>query len=199
MPRPTATSRIGSRPRATNDPRPERTRAALVASFNRLLLAHGYEAVTPASIAAAAGVARSTFYAHYSGKLSLLRDALHCVLQPLADAVKQAQSASNLELVLEHFWENRRLARALMMGKPRQVLQEQLAEMIESNLRRGGFALPVPLPMAAACTAHGQVAMLEYWLAGRGACSAAKLAAALRGIAVASVSVLVVLPAAERP
>jgi hypothetical protein len=59
-------------------------------------------------------------------------------------------------------------------------LQERLAEMIESNPRRGGFALPVPLPMAAACSAHGQVATFEYWLAGHGACSAAKLAAAFR-------------------
>ena len=97
----------------------------------------------------------------------LLRHVLQLVLEPLADAVDTRRPSNNLELVLDHFWDNRRLARALMAGRPRRILQERLAEMIESNLRRRGFVLPVPLPMAASCIAHGQVAMLDSWLAGR--------------------------------
>ena len=182
--------KIERRSNSANDPRTARTDAALVAAFNRLLLADGYETLTPASIASAAGVARSTFYAHYSSKLALLRHVLQLVLEPLADAVDTRRPSNNLELVLDHFWDNRRLARALMAGRPRRILQERLAEMIESNLRRRGFVLPIPLPMAASCIAHGQVAMLDSWLAGRDTCSAAKFAEAIRAVGVASVKAL---------
>jgi hypothetical protein len=44
--------------------------------------------------------------------------------------------------------------------------------------------------MAASCIAHGQVAMLDSWLAGRDTCSAAKLAEAIRAVGVASVKAL---------
>ena len=140
--------------RSAKDPRAERTRAALADAFSRLLLSQGYDALTPASIAAAAGVARSTFYAHYGGKPALLRHVLQRVLQPLADTVSAVQSGHSLEPVLDHFWVNRRLARVVMTGRPRLILQDRLAELIELNLRRERIVLQVSLPMAAACVAR---------------------------------------------
>jgi hypothetical protein len=97
------------------------------------------------------------------------------------------QPGHSLEPVLDHFWVNRRLARVVMTGRPRLILQDRLAELIELNLRRERIVLQVSLPMAAACVAHGQVAMLDSWLTGRSACRASTLAGAIRAVAVASV------------
>ncbi len=143
--------------------------------------------MTPTLVATAAGVARSTFYAHYSGKPALLRHVLQRVLQPLADTVSPARPVNSLEPVLEHFWANRRLARVVMTGRPRLILQGRLAELVEMNLRRDRIVLQVSLPMAAACIAHGQVAILELWLAGQASCRVVTLAGAIRAVALASV------------
>ena len=93
--------------RAPDDPRVQRTRAALLAAFNKLFLEHGYEALTPAQIAAEAGVGRSTFYEHHAGKEALLRHSVTPFLQPLADAAVGRETPS-LTSALHHFWQNRR-------------------------------------------------------------------------------------------
>lgn len=174
-----------SRPPHRDDPRIARTRAALVGAFNRLLLARGYEAITPATIAAAAGVARSTFYEHYAGKPALLKHVLQRVLQPLADAVDAAAEQDALTKVVVHFADQRRLARTMLVGRSRVILQTRLAELVEENLRRSQSRTSVPLPMAAAAIAHAQLALLDAWLSGRHRCDAAALAAALRTAALA--------------
>jgi AcrR family transcriptional regulator len=69
---------------AERDPRVRRTRAALRQAFNTVVLSGGYEVASPASIAKAAGVGRSTFYEHYSGKDDLLRESVTEALTPLA-------------------------------------------------------------------------------------------------------------------
>jgi AcrR family transcriptional regulator len=176
--------------RSPQDPRAGRTRAGLVAAFNGLLLSQGYDAVTPGSIAAAAGVARSTFYAHFSGKPAMLRHVLRPVLEPLAGTVCGRSDSNDLELVLQHFWVNRRIARSVMTGRPRLILQERLAELMESNLKRARYELQVPLPMAAASVAHAQIALLDSWLSRGGPSTASTLAPAIRALASASIAAL---------
>jgi len=158
-------------------------------AFNGLLLSQGYDAVTPASIALAAGVARSTFYAHFSGKPGMLRHVLQPVLLPLAETVCGPNS-NDLEVVLQHFWVNRRIARSVMTGRPRLILQDRLAELIESNLKRARYELQVPLPMAAASVAHAQIALLDSWLSRGGPLTASTLAPAIRALASASIAAL---------
>lgn len=172
------------------DPRIERTRAALLSAFNRLLLARGYDAVSPATIAAAAGVARSTFYEHFAGKVALYRHALQPVLEPLADATGPSHAHARLEAILAHFWDRRAFARLVMSGRPRIVMESRLAELIEANLRRERYVGLVPLPMASAHIARGQLAMIEVWLGGRQRCDAATLAHAIRATTSAAVDAL---------
>jgi AcrR family transcriptional regulator len=176
--------------RPARDPRTERTQTSLVTAFNRLFLSQGYDSVTPALIASAAGVARSTFYAHFSGKPAVLRYVLRPVLRPLADTVCGTSDSNDLERVLQHFWVNRRIARSMMAGRPRLILQDGLAELMELNLKRARCDLQVPLHMAAASVAHAQVALLDSWLSRGGSPTASTLAPAIRALASASIAAL---------
>lgn len=164
--------------RDATDPRVRRTRAALLAAFNRLFLEHGYEALSPAGIAAAAGVGRSTFYEHHSGKAALLRDSVTVILQPLADAAL-GHDAALLPGALGHIWASRALARRLLAGRTGIIMRERLAQLIEDGLRRRRTVAAVPLPLVAASMAAAQLAMIELWLTGRHACGIDRMVLAL--------------------
>ena len=168
----------GSADRDQRDPRVQRTRAALRNAFNRLFIEHGYGSITPAAIAAAAGVGRSTFYDHYAGKAELLQDTVSAVLQPLAQAAAGSEAPLLLQS-LQHFWDNRSVARRMMTGRPALIVRTRLADLIEEALRIDGIAGKVPLALIAASSAAGTLAMIEAWLTGRHACTAEQLATAL--------------------
>ena len=69
------------------DRRSSRTRSALERSFNEIFLAQGYEKTTPARVAEAAEVGRSTFYEHFDGREDLFEQSLAQILRPLAATV----------------------------------------------------------------------------------------------------------------
>ena len=167
--------------RPTGDRRVQRTRSALVRSFNELFLTEGYDGATPARIAEAADVGRSTFYEHFSGKEDLLRERLTAVLAPVADAVCAATIPPRLEFVLDHFWSNRAALRELLSGRAGTVAMRELSALVLQRLSSisQGPAPALPLPLAAAQVAGGQLALIEEWLCGRHACSAAALARGL--------------------
>ena len=150
----------------------------LLAAFNRLFLEHGYEPITPARIAAEAGVGRSTFYEHHSGKEALLRHSVTPLLHPLAEAAVGRQ-APPLADVLSHFWENRRLAARLLADRPGRIIRDQLAELITQASQTGGATGAVPLSLLAVGLAAAQLALIEAWLSGRHACTAEQLATAM--------------------
>jgi AcrR family transcriptional regulator len=54
------------------DPRTQRTRQLLLASFGELLPGQGFGGITVNDVAAKAGVNRATFYAHFADKYALL-------------------------------------------------------------------------------------------------------------------------------
>jgi AcrR family transcriptional regulator len=62
-------------PRA-DDPRVERTRAAVIDAASDLLVADGPSAITHANVAAAANVSRTTVYNHWPTQADLLRDTI---------------------------------------------------------------------------------------------------------------------------
>lgn len=70
MPTPTPTQ-----PR-TDDPRVERTRAAVIEAAAELLTTDGPSAITHANVAAAANVSRTTVYNHWPTQADLLRDTI---------------------------------------------------------------------------------------------------------------------------
>ena len=164
----------GAADRDPDDPRVQRTRTRLLAAFNRLFLEHGYEAITPARIAAEAGVGRSTFYEHHAGKEALLRHSVTPLLLPLAEAAA-GNETSSLAGVLCHFWENRRLAARLLADRPGRIIRDQLAELTTQALQASGAASVIPLPLFATGLAAAQLALIEAWLSGRHACTPEQL------------------------
>ncbi len=57
------------------DPRIERTRRLVLEATLALLAESGYGAVTIEAVAARSGVAKSTIYRHWPGRVELIRDA----------------------------------------------------------------------------------------------------------------------------
>jgi AcrR family transcriptional regulator len=69
------TSDSPSGPRS-DDPRVERTRAAVIEAASDLLVADGPSAITHVNVAAAANVSRTTVYNHWPTQADLLRDTI---------------------------------------------------------------------------------------------------------------------------
>lgn len=163
-----------------SDRRVEKTRAALLSAFNKLLFADGYEKVTPARIAQLADVGRSTLYEHFTGKEELLQQSLLPVLRPLSECVDSTDVPPGLEPVLTHIWESRGMARALLTDRARTVAARTLAKLIEERLRAApGVKAALPPSLVAAHVAGGMFAVLDEWLGGREACSPSSLARGL--------------------
>jgi AcrR family transcriptional regulator len=168
----------------TTDARARRSRAALLDAFFVLVLTRAYEEVTVQTIAARAGVGRSTFYAHFPDKNALLAASLARPFTTLADTVRAADNTPALTAVLEHFWTNRARARGVFTGTMRRHAVAVLTRLIEERLRKEGTgrppALPLPPRLVAIQLAEVLFAPLAAWLAGESSCSAPKLARALR-------------------
>ena len=172
------------------DKRVDRTRSALERSFNDIFLAEGYGKTTPARVAEAAQVGRSTFYEHFDGREDLLEKRLLRVLRPLGGATRPDIPPGDLEAALDHFWHNRVIVRTLLDGRGRTVTMRALTAVIEDQIRGQRTGSAVPLRLVAAQIAGGQLAVLEEWLSGRHRCSSADLAQALAASARASVLAL---------
>ncbi|WP_181807204.1 TetR/AcrR family transcriptional regulator [Streptomyces shenzhenensis] len=87
-------------PRANDDPRALRSRAAALAAATELLLEGGPESVTHATVARRAGIGRATVYRHWPDQQTLLVDALANDVQPLLvfdDTPVRDQLVSQLE------------------------------------------------------------------------------------------------------
>jgi len=168
----------------TADARARRSRQALLDAFFVLVLTRDYDEVTVQTIATRAGVGRSTFYAHFPGKNALLAASLAGPFSVLADTVREADNTAALTAILEHFWANRARARGTFTGTMRRHAVAVLTRLIEQRLRRDGTdrAPPLRLPprLVAIQLAEVLFAPLVAWLMGESACSAAKLAPALR-------------------
>lgn len=169
------------------DRRVDRTRSALERSFNALFLAEGYEKTTPARVAEAAKVGRSTFYEHFAGQEDLFEQRLLRVLLPLAEATRPDVSPAALEPSLDHFWENRVIVRTLLGGRARTVTMRTLTGLIEDRVRGQRTGSSIPLRLIATHIAGAQLAMLEEWLSGRHRCSSADIAQSLAAGARAAV------------
>lgn len=184
-----------SRPPETVDRRVRRTRSAIVSAFNRLILEGGYASVTPAAIAAAAGVGRSTFYEHFGGVDDVLGQTLATILSPLAAGCLEDTAPESAARALEHFWRNRRLGRALISGPAYRVVLRAFAAEFELVLAR----LPGPRSrddnlrpeLIALQPAAGQLALIDAWLLGRSGHSPAQIARALHASGRASVMALI--------
>ncbi len=162
------------------DRRVNRTRALLLASFDRLFLTRGYNDVRVRGLTANADVGRSTFYEHFEGKEELLEHSVARVMTQLA-----ATTASGaFEDALIHVCTQRSLAGELMQGSARAIVVRVLARKLEAYLTddaRRSAAVPIaPLPFLAVSLAHAQLEAVDAWLSDDGSCDARTAAPVLK-------------------
>ena len=163
----------------TQDRRVKRSRAALLAAFNRLFLNQAYATLTLAEVATAADVGRSTAYSHFRSLDDLLAQSMIPVLAPLAETCVEAAPTPALDGVVAHFWDNRRLAQKLLAGESYPVVLRCLAERLEAVLIGSGARLELSAALLAKQIAAAELALLAGWLTGRSGHDAAEIARAL--------------------
>ena len=162
------------------DRRVARTQSLVLGAFGELLLARGYDGFTAGDLIERAGVGRSTFYEHFENKEDVFEQSVAHPLGALADALFAAQP-DGARGIVEHFWENRDVGRAMFNGTARLVMERVLARLIVEHLERRRRATPAALPSAliAAHLAGGQLGLIAAWADADAPCDTATLARAL--------------------
>ena len=163
---------------ASVDRRAMRTRAALIDAFNHLALSHRKN-IRVADITALANVGRSTFYEHYKSAEDIHLQAMQRPFALLADAAAGLGDEARMIGQLDHFWENRQLARASFMGRMHDKVTRLLASMIEDRLRDEEDRLAIPLRLAAMQLAEAALAPIRGWVTAEAPCTSGALAGAI--------------------
>ena len=172
--------------------RSDRTRSQLMSAFTGLVFAKGFENISVRGVVAAAGVARSTFYEHFSDKEDVLRACMTRFFATIADCMCDDAQPPELMRVLDHLWSNRRLTDGIFTGQARVVLSRNQADLIESRLRSMNNDLALPSRLAAVQIAEAQLALIESWMRGHSHCPIERVAVGLhrssRGLAMALIT-----------
>jgi len=162
------------------DPRKRRTRQDLLAAFFSLVLSRRYHEIRVGDVLARASVSRSTFYEHFRNKDDLLAASLEGPFQILAALTQPNADIARVQGILQHFWDNRALARSLFQGAALRVVRRTLVEHMEAALTREQRSrLRIPARLAAHALADGVFSPITAWLMGEAKCSAEELAQAL--------------------
>ncbi len=171
----------------TQDPRTHATRKAILDAFRLRLFHVPYSKLTALQIAREAGVGRSTFYEHFSGKDAVLAASVSGPFALLADCILTRDNTEQLVPLMEHFWHNRSLGRAVLTGATRRRVTGVLADLIEQRLGTDacGLTAPLLLPprLVAKQLAEGLLGPLHAWLVEDLRCSSRQLATASRRMA----------------
>jgi AcrR family transcriptional regulator len=172
--------------------RSDQTRTELMSAFSGLVFAKGFENVSVKDVIASAGMARSTFYEHFSNKEDVLRACMTRFFQIVADCVVADEMPADLLKVLDHLWANRRLTDAVFSGHARMILARNQADLVEQRLRAMSPLLRLPHRLAAIQIADAQLGLVESWMRGRAPCSIENLADGLFRSSRASALALIV-------
>lgn len=151
------------------DPRAARTHRAILDAFIALVGERPYERFGVGDIVERAGIGRATFYDHYQGKDDLLHQSMTWLLEIIASAADPAPDETRLGFAVAHFWDNRRLARAVLSHPIAPVVRRALANILE---RRHA-------PAAAVQIAGAQLTLLEAWVRGEFSASQTDIVARL--------------------
>jgi AcrR family transcriptional regulator len=163
------------------DPRRRRTRQDLMAAFFSLVLSQRYHEIRVGDVLARSGVSRSTFYEHFRNKDELLAASLEGPFQTLAHLVGEQADVNKVRAILEHFWQNRALARSLFQGAALRIVRYTLVVHVENALSPAQRSrLRIPARLAAHGLADGLFSPIVAWLLGDAKCSAQELAVALQ-------------------
>jgi AcrR family transcriptional regulator len=159
------------------DRRVRRTRANLTDALVSLVLERGYDRVTVQDILDRADVGRSTFYAHFRDKESLLlscfdglRDDLGLALAELADGPEPLDPRVPTIGLFEHAYRNRRMYRALCGRTGGAIVSRHLHTLVAAALRAhlephvAAAGSPVPADAMAEFYTSALLGMLVWWV-----------------------------------
>ncbi len=159
------------------DRRKQRTRKAIIQAFNELFFEGELDDIRVADIVTRANVGRSTFYEHFGNAQQVFLAAFSYPLSILAAALAGDGSPEDMEMLLEHLWENRHRARRSFSGRGREQISRLLRELLEQ--RR-----PASLtPLQAVGRTEQAMGLIRAWVLGELAASGAELRQALLNIA----------------
>ena len=159
------------------DRRATRTIRAILKAFVALVQERSYSSVTVGGIVTRADVGRSTFYDHFRGKDEVLLTSMSWMFAILADAACADAPDADLEMLVAHFWSNRRLARAVLAPSVEPKLRRALADAVEARLST--VRDPGERRIAAVRIAAGQLAVLGAWTRGEMSVETAQVCSAL--------------------
>jgi len=106
-------------------------RDRILGAFRELVLSVPFEEFKAHDVIRRAGVARSTFYAHFRDRNDLLLASLDPILSVLAAACRGAVEPGVLTDTLEHVWENRAVGRVLFQPPVSGRLARQLVSLLQ--------------------------------------------------------------------
>src|SRR5215213_7713100 len=138
------------------------------------MLEKRYDSITVQDILDRADVGRSTFYAHYTDKESLLLSQIEQVIHAMDEYASDSDSAHHGLLpslaLFHHVKEQRHLMQAFVWGRGAEILtqdfQGQISKMIEQNLRAmtgGTVVFSIPVPVVAKFVMSTFLMLLRWW------------------------------------
>ena len=140
-----------------------RSREAIIATFNGLVLNGRYKRLGIRELVRRAGVARSTFYEHFDDKTALLIESMYPLLSVLAEAAC-GMDEPRLTWVLDHMEQQRENALTLFAASvERQAIETGLARLIAQHVPKTGTALP--RDDIASTLARTTIGLIGDWLA----------------------------------
>lgn len=159
------------------DRRQKKTREAIFRAFGSLLEKKRFETITVQEIIEAADIGRSTFYAHFETKDSLLRemctDIFHHVFTkelPEESAVEEAAWETRLELklghVLYHLRENRLNLKGLLASESGELFMSYFKEHLQELFGRflGYLDTTVPVDFLLHYLVGGFAETVKWWV-----------------------------------
>jgi AcrR family transcriptional regulator len=169
------------------DRRVARTREALLGALIELIAKREYDAITVEDICAKAGVGRSTFYAHYTGKDDLKRSGMTTLRRELSASVDGAKAtgeslAFSLPL-LRHARAHVGHYRAMLGSRGGAISLAVVRKLVTEYVRREVDAVSVAGPVRTATIAFiagGYLAVLTQWLDGGAVEDPAEIDATIR-------------------
>ncbi|WFL76947.1 TetR/AcrR family transcriptional regulator [Altererythrobacter arenosus] len=110
------------------------TRAQILSTFNRLLLAGEKKRPAVSEIVTEAGVARSTFYDHFDGVEALFDESLSGLFRRIAHCLVGAGEREEMVWLMAHILENRERGRKLLSGPDAERIGNVLSRLLHEEL-----------------------------------------------------------------
>jgi AcrR family transcriptional regulator len=171
------------------DKRSKSSQQAIRDAFVELVLSQRYDEIKTSDIITLSGVARSTFYQHYTSKEAILASSILPPMSCLADAIYADAPLKPIQYILLHFWEKRSFCRLILQGIPGKAVAECLTALIEERINKiitaNNTTLIIEPHHVAIQIAEAQLALLRTWLTGKSKTNDSNLAKAIKYSSVA--------------